>query len=66
MNKKMKRKHHYYRKLKYELMRGGDRFDYREFRKCLRASETLHGVLQRNKDWLYVNPLGVRSVRMPF
>ena len=66
MKNKRNRQLHYKRKLRYELISGGIVFDYIEYRKALRLNKTLWGVKQRNEGWLYVNPLGVKSVRKPF
>lgn len=71
MNKKkttrqISRLYHYKRKLKYELIRGGERVNLTSYRKHLRLKNTLSWVMWKNDGWLFVNPLGIRSERMPF
>lgn len=62
----IRRKTHYKNKLKYELIAGGGIIDHVFHRKCCRKNNTLERHLVFNKGRIYVNPLGVMTVYMPF
>lgn len=60
MSKKSKL-YHYRSKLKYELSTNGEKWDSELFRKLLRNSKNLKYKRWSNKDFIYVNSLGVVS-----
>nr|DAP90524.1 MAG TPA: hypothetical protein [Caudoviricetes sp.] len=51
----------YRSKLKYELNPGGEKWDSVLFRKLLRESRNLKYRRWSNKNFIYINPLGVKS-----
>lgn len=66
MNKKsfryrLNRLYQYRSKLKYELITNGEKMDSVLFRSLLHNSKNLKYARWSNKDFIYVNPLGVKS-----
>lgn len=62
----LSRKDHYKNKLKYELIYNGNIFDLIAWRKHLRKTKTLLYRREVNKNSFVVNPLGVKTDKMPF
>lgn len=64
-NNRHARKRHYKRKLRYELL-NGYKVDYLEQKKLLRKTKNLLYRKMVNKNIFHVNPLGIKTFRMPF
>ncbi|KDS13451.1 hypothetical protein M089_5731 [Bacteroides ovatus str. 3725 D9 iii] len=61
--RQLNRELHYKFKLQYKLIHGSERLDIALYRKHLLRSKTLAGVMLVNENWLYVNPLGIKTDR---
>lgn len=57
---------HYKNKLKYELLAGGEIIDLVFYRKHCRKNNTLERRIVFNKGRIYVNPLGIKTIYLPF